>query len=335
LRLRLIIAVAGLGASLLAGEAAAAPAAGQSPPREDPFEAQNRRAYAVQDRLDRAIFNPLAKLYGRVTPGPLGKALHNLVSNLSEPILIANDILQARLKDAGRETLRLTANSTAGLLGLMDVAAGAGLKRKNTDFGITLGVWGVKAGPYVYLPLLGPSTARDLLGMGGDVLLNPLTWTRFPGHQTLQISSAAVGGLDTRLRADPSLKAILRDAADPYATLRSVYLQDREAAIRGGPATPVLAPLDDEPAATPETPPQSQPSESQPPESRPPESQPPPDQAAPPSDQAPPVLTPQPAPGSSADAGSAARFAAADDGPIATARACDLDGVATAPAHGA
>lgn len=324
MRLQLTIAAAGLGVSLLVGDASAAPELGHVPPPEDPYETFNRRLYAVQDQIDHAVVFPLGKFFSFITPGPIGKALHNLVTNLTEPAVIFNDVLQARFKDAGRETLRVTANSTAGLLGLMDVAAGAGLPRKDNDFGVTLGVWGVHAGPYFYLPLLGPTTARDLIGMGGEVALSPLTWTRFPGHQTLVISSGVVGGIDRLVRGQPALLSILGEAADPYATLRSVYLQNREAAIRGEAAAPILPPMEDEPSAAPETPPQTQ-SPSPPPAEQP---------TPPPSDQSPPASTEQPAPPPSADVASAptqlAEAGAGADAPIATARPCDLVGVARA-----
>ena len=342
MRLRIIIAAAGFGAALLLGEAhAAAPANGSSSP-EDPFERMNRRFYATQQRVGR-LFGPVAKVYHALTPGPIGEAIHNMIANLGEPVIIANDVLQARLRDAARETLRVTLNSTVGIGGMIDVATPNGLARKDNDFGITLGRWGVGSGPYLYLPLIGPSTVRDVAGMGVDVALSPLTWTRFPGRQTLLITSTVVGGLDLRIRAEPQLEAILGEAADPYATLRSVYLQNREAAIRGEAAPPVLAPLEDEPSANP--PPAAPSSGASTPGSSAPDSSASPDSSAPPNSSTPPApppatdqpATPSPAagaPSATAGAGLSLAVAADQDGPIATARSCDLVGVATAP-HGA
>jgi phospholipid-binding lipoprotein MlaA len=325
LRLSLFIATAGVCASLLSGVARADPLPAQgAPPPEDPFESMNRGFYASHNGLDKTFFLPLAKLYRFLTPGFIGEAIHNGLVNLTEPVVIANDVLQARFHRAGQDALRLTANSTAGFLGIMDVATKAGLPHHDNDFGVTLGVWGVKPGPYLFVPLVGPTDVRDLFGEVADTFLNPLLYMRFPGHMTLEIASPIVSGLDTRDRAEPQLQAILGDATDPYATLRSVYLQNRESLVRGEDAAPALPQMDDEPSA------------------------PPPDQAAPPADPsataAPPdqtaPATPDqstPAPGPSAAEATARAYADAagdPDAPIATARACDLDGGVPAT-HGA
>jgi phospholipid-binding lipoprotein MlaA len=192
-------------------------------------------------------------------------------------------------------------------------------------------------GPYLFVPLVGPTDVRDLIGEGADTFLNPLFYMRFPGHMTLEITTPIVAGLDTRYRAEGQLQAILADAADPYATLRSVYLQNRESLVRGENAAQELPPMEDIPSA----PDQSAPSTAAPDQSAPPTGSTPdqsqtapnaPDQTAPPpSDQT------APAPGPSAAAHAATRtFADASDdpdAPIATARACDLEG--SPAAHGA
>jgi phospholipid-binding lipoprotein MlaA len=131
----------------------------------------------------------------------------------------------------------------------MDVATPAGLPRQDTDFGITLGRWGVKSGPYLYLPLIGPTTPRDLLGMGADTAMSPLNFVSYPDRVAVAVSTTVVGGLDTRDRVQPQLDALLSDAADPYATLRSVYLQSREAAVEEQDGAPTLAPLDEGPTS--------------------------------------------------------------------------------------
>ena len=331
MRLRHIIAVAGFGAALLVGEAHAASANGPRSP-EDPWEKINRRFYATQQNVSR-LFVPVASLYHFLTPGPIGVAIHNMVLNLGEPPVIANHVLQGRLRDAAREILRVTFNSTVGIGGAIDVATPNGLPRKDNDFGITLGRWGLGAGPYLYLPLVGPSTLRDLAGFGVDVALNPLTWTRFPGHATLSITSTVVGGLDRQVQAAPQLEAIVSTAADPYATLRSVYLQSREAQIRGESAPPALEPMEDEPSANPPaTPPSSSgPSSSEPRPSAPATETPPAPEASPAN---PPPAAAPPAPSAAAAAGLALAVAIDPGAPITTARNCDLVGVATAP-HGA
>jgi phospholipid-binding lipoprotein MlaA len=119
-----------------------APPPGSRPPPEDPFEHMNRGFYAGHNGLDRTFFLPLAKLYRFLTPGLIGQAIHNGVQNLSEPVIVANDILQGRLKQAARDGVRVVANSTAGFLGIIDVAKKAGIPHQDNDFGITLGKWG-------------------------------------------------------------------------------------------------------------------------------------------------------------------------------------------------
>jgi phospholipid-binding lipoprotein MlaA len=246
---RLVRAVGRLSDEL--GPRGARPAGGAAAPAatapEDPYEASNRSVYAAQSSLDRSIFLPLAKLYHFLTPGPIGRGIHNVLSNLGEPVININDVLQGRFKQATHDTLRLTANTTAGWLGLMDVATPGGLPHHDNDFGLTLGRWGVGPGPYLYLPLVGPSTVRDLVGAGADVAIDPLNFIDYPDRVTVAVTKTIVGGLDTRVQVQGQLDAILGDAEDPYATLRSVYLQSREAAIRGDDAPPALAPLDDAP----------------------------------------------------------------------------------------
>lgn len=244
MRPRHFLAIVGLGAMMAAASAHAA-----TP--DDPFERINRRAYESSMGADRSVFLPLAKLYHWLTPGPLGAALHNFVTNLSEPAIVANDLLQVRISRAARDVARIVLDTTIGLGGLIDVAGPAGAPHEDNDFGVTLGRWGVGPGPYLYLPVLGPSTVRDALGMGVDAAMNPLNYVRFPGRLTLDVSSSVVGGLDLRFRSQADMDALLGGAADPYATLRSVYLQNRQAEVRGetSATTPPLPTLEDIPSA--------------------------------------------------------------------------------------
>ncbi|HTX48024.1 MAG TPA: VacJ family lipoprotein [Caulobacteraceae bacterium] len=313
MRRNLTFAAAAVGALLVGGAAYAGPVpASGKPPPEDPFEAMNRSFYASHNGLDRAIFLPLARLYRALTPGFIGEAIHNGVTNLSEPVVLANDILQGRFKQATRDALRITANSTAGFLGVMDVATPAGLPHHDNDFGITLGRWGVKPGPYLFVPILGPTTVRDTIGEVADIFMNPLLYMRFQGHQTLEITAPIVSGLDTRYRAQTTLTAVLSDATDPYATLRSLYLQSREALIRGENAPPLLPPLD-EPATDQAAPPPA--SSGAPPAS---------DRTPTPADQTAPPPTPSATASPPAEA--LAEATPDPDAPIATARPYDLQG---------
>jgi len=245
LRPRIFITLIGFCAALVAADARA-----QTP--DDPYEGMNRRFYASAMQVDERYFRPLVRVYHALTPGLIGRAIHNMITNLGEPVVIVNDVLQARLHAAAHDTVRLAANTTFGIGGMIDMAGKNGLPHHDNDFGITLGVWGVNTGPYLFVPFMGPSTVRDSIGMGVDVLLNPLTYIRFPGRLTLQYTTAVVGTLDKRLNSRADLDAITADAADPYATLRSVYLQSREAEVRGESAAPELPPIDD-PAPAPAT----------------------------------------------------------------------------------
>jgi len=244
LRPRRLFVLLAFGLAMVGGHAGA-----QTP--EDPYEKINRQFYERQAEVDRKYVFPLTQLYHRLTPGPFGEALHNLVTELSEPVVIINDILQGRFVSARKDLIRITTNATFGLAATIDVAGKHGFPHHDNDFGITLGVWGAKPGPYFYFPFIGPTTPRDMLGSAADIGMNPLNFVRFPGRRTLQVSSSVIGGLDKRFHAQSDLDAIMSGAADPYATLRSVYLQNREAQIRGENAAPALPPLDDPGSAAP------------------------------------------------------------------------------------
>ncbi|HUZ14098.1 MAG TPA: VacJ family lipoprotein [Caulobacteraceae bacterium] len=250
MRPRLLSVLAAAGVLCAAAPALAQP--GEAAARGDPLQAFNRRMFALQSGLQGSLLVRVLAVYRALTPGVIGVAVHNVLTNVSEPVVIANDVLQLRLKQAGRDTLRLVADTTAGWLGLFDVATPGGLPHHDNDFGITLGRWGVGPGPYLYLPLLGPSTVRDAVGSGVDVALSPLTYLSYPDKAEVSVGQEVLSALDTYERAEPDLNALLAGAADPYATLRSVYLQNREAQIRGSTALPPLAPLDpaDPPADT-------------------------------------------------------------------------------------
>ena len=238
----------GLAGLLLLGPAGAWADASRHPP-EDPFESLNRKSFAFSMALDRKLIAPLSRLSAGLTPGPLGRAIHNIVVNLSEPVVLINDLLQTHLRPAAKAGARLVVNSTIGLLGAVDVAARLGLRHHPNGFGDTLGHYGVKAGPYLYVPVLGPSSVRDLFGSAVDQFSNPLLSIRYPYKSEVYLGVAVFGGLDERARRGPELTALLSSAADPYATLRSTYLQAREAQIRGDASLPELPDIQSAPAA--------------------------------------------------------------------------------------
>jgi len=223
---------------------ALAPAEEASP--GDPFERRNRGFFKTQSSLDRRFFQPVAKAYQDVVPKPVRSGLRNIIRNLSEPIVFLNDLLQLRPGRALKTLGRFAINSTVGLGGAIDVAKKLDLPYRSNGFGNTLGRWGVGPGPYLYLPLIGPTTLRDLLAGQIDGLTLPVG-VGFPFDRLdYQLSRTVVSTIDKRAEAEEDLKALLAGAADPYATLRSVYLQSREAAIADARGKPLdLAPLDD------------------------------------------------------------------------------------------
>ncbi len=214
--------------------AAAAPAASTGEParprrartKGDPLEGTNRKLFSVHQTLDRIFFRPIAMAYKTVIPKPIRTGIRHMLSNLSEPIVFANDILQLKPERAARTLARFTINSTVGIGGIIDVAKSR-LPHRDNGFGNTLGRYGVGPGPYIFVPLVGPTDLRDLFGGQVDGAAMPLA-IGFPFDRAeYQVPRGIVSGLDQRVEADAELKALLDGAADPYATLRSVYLQSR------------------------------------------------------------------------------------------------------------
>jgi phospholipid-binding lipoprotein MlaA len=233
--------------AMLAPEAAGARAPhaqkGETPP--DPWEKFNRGVFAFNQQIDRAILVPLSRLTTGLTPGPLGRAIHNFLVNLNEPVVMVNDLLQARPLPAVKSAFRLVVNSTAGGLGAVDVAKALGVPMHKNGFGDTLGRWGAVPGPFIMVPVLGPATVRDLVGSIADDFTLPLQVVHFPYQLEVVVTVSLVGGLNERSEVGEQYEALLAGAADPYATLRSSYLQAREAQIRGQKALPPLPEIED------------------------------------------------------------------------------------------
>ena len=229
--------------------------------RGDPLEGVNRRFFRLNDGLDHAIFRPAALGYAQVVPRPVRSGLRNFFSNLMEPVVFLNFLLQLKPGKAAQTAARFALNSTVGLAGLVDVAKAPPFRLPHRDngFGSTLGRYGVGPGPYLFLPLAGPTTLRDLLGGQADRLVLPFTVQRPPfDSYEYQVFRAIITGLDARAEADSELTALFAGAVDPYATLRSVFLQNRAGEIdrlrHGGRAgVPATQGLDD-PLADPAAP---------------------------------------------------------------------------------
>jgi len=219
----------------------------------DPAEKINRVGYAIHQFFDRNLIRPLALTYQTVVPGVLRDGLRRVLNNLGEPNIVANDLLQGRVKMARTATLRFATNSTFGVLGFFDMATRAGLPRHENGFDVTLGRYGMKPGAYLFIPLLGPTTVRDAIGSAANTLLDPIhAFVPHDAH-TFIIAKGVVDGVDLRARADSQLTAVLGDATDPYATLRSVYLQNEQSKIDDNSTTlPALPDFDED--ATPAAP---------------------------------------------------------------------------------
>jgi phospholipid-binding lipoprotein MlaA len=232
------------------------------PTVEDPFEALNRRGYAINRAIDRAVLRPLALGYAHGTPGFLQKALHNLIVLLSEPVVFGNDVLQLRIARAAGTFTRFATNATVGIGGLFDPATKWGIPHHNNGFGTTLGRYGVKPGPYVFVPLLGPSNFRDLIGQAVDLYSDPINQVHYQGRKDVTAGVWVVGGIDQRANAEADLEQIEQMGTDPYATMRSLFMQNREAEIHPGRGVDIenLPSFDETPSApAPAAPPAAQP----------------------------------------------------------------------------
>lgn len=203
----------------------------RSPAHDDPWESFNRGIYAFNQGLDRAIIRPVSMAYKRITPSPIRAIIRNFLSNLSEPKVIANDILQMRPTRAVEATGRFVINSVVGIGGIIDVATELDIPAQDNGFTITLGRYGVPQGPYFYIPVGGPATIRSLVGTVADGFLDPLYFIRYPYRTEVGVSLTVVHGLDLRAENDGALKALTADATDPYATIRSAYLQNQESLV--------------------------------------------------------------------------------------------------------
>ena len=213
----------------LAAAAAPAPAVAEI---ADPWENTNRRLFAVHKGLDRTVVGPVARGYKAVTPQPVRRGVRNVLNNLGEPVTFVNDVLQGQFGRAGKTATRFVANSTVGVLGVFDVAGAAGLPIHYEDFGQTMAVYGAKPGPYLFIPLLGPTSVRDAGGRVVDSVAHPVG--------QLESGAAIVGygngvnAVDSRATYDPEVRRLEQSATDEYATYRSLYAQNRRAEIANG-----------------------------------------------------------------------------------------------------
>lgn len=204
------------------------------PPIPDPWEGWNRKVFAFNNSVDRFFAEPFARTYQKFTPTPVRSGVRNWTANLSAPVIFLNDVMQAQPKRAGVTALRFGINTTVGILGLFDAAKVVGLEKHTEDFGQTLGRYGAKPGPYLMLPILGPSSIRDAIGSIADVGMDPFTYARFNGDTEFRV--ARVGASLVTARTD-SLEAVANlrtTSTDPYVTLRTLYGLARDSEIKNG-----------------------------------------------------------------------------------------------------
>jgi len=205
------------------------------PPKEDPLRAVNAQSFAVVSKVDDAIIGPLASAYQHGLPEPARDGIHNALSNLSEPVVFVNDLLQLKPVRAGKTLLRFVINTTIGLGGLFDVAKKKPFKlaHHNNGFADTLGFYGVGPGPYLYLPLIGPTTVRDLFGRTLDLALLPAAVGAPFSSPQFSLPNSAFKSMDDRVRFDGRQRSFRDDTSDPYGAERAWYLQLRANEIAG------------------------------------------------------------------------------------------------------
>lgn len=196
---------------------------------QDPLEPLNRKIYSFNETADKYVAQPVARGYVAAVPAPLRTGVSNFFDNLAYPTVIVNDLLQAKFRQAGLDSTRFLMNLTFGLVGFLDPATMVGLKKNNEDFGQTLGHWGVGPGWYLMLPILGPSTNRDLVGSSADTFSEP--WTYADRETALLITGARL--VDSRSQLLGS-EGMLKQQLDPYIFVRSLYLGRRQSLVYDG-----------------------------------------------------------------------------------------------------
>lgn len=207
----------------------------------DPIEPINRTIFDVNDFLDRLLIRPLAELYRNMVPPSIRDRITDITSNMKEPVIFANNLMQGEFGKAGTTAERFGTNTFIGGAGMFDVASDWGMPQQTGDFGQTLAVWGMKEGPYLVLPLFGPSNFRDAIGLGVDAVMSPWGYLAYDGGNgtgnRFEIASISADGLTRREQSIEALDALKSGSLDFYAQMRSVYRQYRAKQIGGQPTT--------------------------------------------------------------------------------------------------
>lgn len=199
----------------------------------DPYEGTNRGIHGFNKGVDTALLRPASRAWGAVMPEPAERVVENFMGNLALPGDMVNNVLQGDGDALGNNLGRFLMNTTIGIGGLLDVAGDAGITRQEADFGQTLALYGVEEGPYVELPLLGPSTARDAVGTVVDMITNPLGLSESETAEDILAGVAIVGPIDTRDQFAGVIDGVLYESEDSYEAAKIAYIQARRAFVNG------------------------------------------------------------------------------------------------------
>lgn len=229
--MRALVSVAALGVFLCGCATAPTPEALAA---NDPYEPTNREIFRFNQKLDKYVVVPSVGAYFYVVPQWGRDRVHDLLDNLSLPITLANDLLQGESKRGGQTMTRLLVNATVGLGGLFDPASRLKIPNHSEDFGQTLAVWGLGEGPYLVLPLFGPSNPRDASGLAADYFIDPLHWLHYRQHIWWDAGHEYMSLLDLRAQTYQTVQGVQRNSVDFYSSMRSLYRQLRNNEIRNG-----------------------------------------------------------------------------------------------------
>lgn len=207
----------------------------------DPAEPANRAIFAFNQAVDKVVLKPAAGMYRHLVPPPVRTGIHNALDNLRSPVVFLNDVLQGEFERAGNTFMRFIINSTVGILGLRDPATDMGYEYHGEDFGQTLATWGIDGGPYVMLPIFGPSNPRDAVGLAVDFLVDPFNmWAANSNREFATYARGGTRAVDERARNYDALDEMERSSLDFYAAIRSLYRQRRADEIDNGAGTSIL-----------------------------------------------------------------------------------------------
>lgn len=212
-----------------------------TPEVSDPLEKINRGVFWFNEQADRFVIKPVAKGYDWALPKPVKRGVSNVFDNLFTPVVAVSDLLQGNFQESAEDVGRFVVNSTVGVVGIFDVASGWGLEKRREDIGQAFGAWGIGSGPYLVLPILGPSNVRDGVGLVGNYFLLPQNYIDDEG---VRWGVIALGGIDTRYRLLDASTVLEQAALDRYAFVRSSYSQHRQNLIQNtdaGKAVPAAS----------------------------------------------------------------------------------------------